>query len=203
MSQEFEVSKGKQEEIDSILDAALDELDDDEKQPPTQPLSVKLEDGYSCRIAPNSEHNSNKETDVAGLNSLLKHLFDGNDGTDHADSSFGAIMQEMQQQIKTEMQAGCREGGSDIDRTISKIIEDMASMGDDTGSLGDQNMLQDMMNEFEKMGGEMNADDMIDGMMGQLLSKDLMYEPMKQVNELFPSWLQKNKGKVSEEEYSK
>ena len=203
MTQEFEGDTEKQKEIDSILDAALDELEDDEKHLLAQPLHVKLEEECGCRIAPNADDNSTEETDVAGLNKLLHHLFDGNDGTDHADESFGAILQEMQQQMKTELLAGHREGGSDIDRTITKIIEDMASMGDGTEPLDDNNILQDMIKEFENMGGEMNADDMIDGMMGQLLSKDLMYEPMKQVNELFPNWLQQNKGKVSDEEYSK
>ena len=203
MTQEFEGDTEKQKEIDSILDAALDELEDDEKHLLAQPLHVKLEEECGCRVDPNVENNSTEETDVAGLNKLLQHLFDGNDGTDHADESFGAILQEMQQQMKTELLAGHREGGSDIDRTITKIIEDMASMGDGTEPLDDNNILQDMIKEFENMGGEMNADDMIDGMMGQLLSKDLMYEPMKQVNQLFPNWLQQNKGKVSDEEYSK
>ena len=46
-----------------------------------------------------------------------------------------------------------------------------------------------------------DTDAMIDGMMEQLMSKDLMYEPMKQVTQRFPSWLDENKSKLSKEEY--
>mmetsp|Transcript_33787 Transcript_33787/g.56490 ORF Transcript_33787/g.56490 Transcript_33787/m.56490 type:complete len:136 (-) Transcript_33787:52-459(-) len=41
----------------------------------------------------------------------------------------------------------------------------------------------------------------MDGMMEQLLSKDLMYEPMKQVTEKFPEWLQAQKGQLSQDEW--
>ncbi|OEU16866.1 Pex19 protein, partial [Fragilariopsis cylindrus CCMP1102] len=38
--------------------------------------------------------------------------------------------------------------------------------------------------------------------MEQLLSKELMYEPMKQVTEKFPLWLEQNKNKISEKEWN-
>jgi len=46
-----------------------------------------------------------------------------------------------------------------------------------------------------------NADALIEGMMEQLLAKDLMYEPVKKVTEQFPDWLRERKGKIPEEEY--
>lgn len=60
------------------------------------------------------------------------------------------------------------------------------------------NLFRGIMNE-EVDGGEHNkdsakfdADDFMNRMMEQLLSKELMYEPMKQVTEKFPSWLTEN-----------
>ncbi|GKY93249.1 hypothetical protein MPSEU_000292600 [Mayamaea pseudoterrestris] len=46
-----------------------------------------------------------------------------------------------------------------------------------------------------------NADALMDGMMEQLLSKELMYEPMKQVADQFPQWLQDNQMYISQQEY--
>uniref|UniRef100_A0A7S4AM16 Peroxin-19 n=1 Tax=Pseudo-nitzschia australis TaxID=44445 RepID=A0A7S4AM16_9STRA len=49
--------------------------------------------------------------------------------------------------------------------------------------------------------GDFNTDDFMDGMMEQLLSKELMYEPMQQVTAKFPSWLESNKDKITPEEW--
>jgi peroxin-19 len=55
------------------------------------------------------------------------------------------------------------------------------------------------MKQFENLGG----DEMIDGMMQQLLTKDLMYEPIKEVTAKFPKWLDDNRQVLSDEEYAK
>jgi len=47
-----------------------------------------------------------------------------------------------------------------------------------------------------------NADAVIDGMMEQLLSKDLMYEPIQQVAERFPRWLQEQQHTLSPTDYA-
>ncbi|GAX14618.1 peroxin-19 [Fistulifera solaris] len=46
-----------------------------------------------------------------------------------------------------------------------------------------------------------SPDALVESMMQQLLAKDLMYEPMKQVATAFPSWLQEKKSTLSEHEY--
>ena len=43
----------------------------------------------------------------------------------------------------------------------------------------------------------------VDGMMKQLLSKEFMYEPMKDISERFPKWLAQNKDKLSSDDYEK
>ena len=44
---------------------------------------------------------------------------------------------------------------------------------------------------------------MMEGMMQSLLSKELLYTPMKDIAEKFPDWLADNRNKISEEEYIK
>lgn len=58
--------------------------------------------------------------------------------------------------------------------------------------------MDEMMKQFENLGG----DEMIDGMMQQLLTKDLMYEPIKEVTAKFPKWLDDNRQVLSDEEYA-
>ena len=107
-----------------------------------------------------------------------------------------------------------------IDATISALLEDMAkaSVGngpniphnndDDDDEDDDDNAWKEMFRQFQQ-GGEhafdsqsFNPDAVIDGMMEQLLSKDIMYEPMKQVTEKFPQWLHDHKPpKLAKEDY--
>jgi hypothetical protein len=47
------------------------------------------------------------------------------------------------------------------------------------------------------------ADTILDQMMEQLLCKDIMYEPMKQVASQFPHWLQEHQTILSPTEYER
>jgi hypothetical protein len=44
-------------------------------------------------------------------------------------------------------------------------------------------------------------DSMIEKLMGQMLSKEMLYQPMKDISERYPEWLVKNKSKLSIKEY--
>ena len=98
-----------------------------------------------------------------------------------------------------------------IDETLSKLLKGLASQSaeDDGDDIPDMDKLQmgedimeQMMNDFSKMtSNKGDFDDIVDGMMKQLLAKELMYEPMKNVCDRFPIWLADSKEKLTEEEY--
>merc|ERR1712226_428137 len=68
----------------------------------------------------------------------------------------------------------------------------------------------DMMKQlFEALKSTKNDDidgcvstDLIDGIIEQFMSKELMYEPMKQVTNKFPQWLEKHREDLSSKEYA-
>ena len=110
--------------------------------------------------------------------------------------------------------AGGGGGESEVDQAIASLVEGMAQQAklDDPninsaadGDGMEDEFLKNMMSQLgEGFGGEdggVNADALIDGVMEELLQKDLMYEPIKKVSEKFPEWLEKNKGKIPEEDY--
>lgn len=107
---------------------------------------------------------------------------------------------------------------ADVDRAVQRLLSDMAKAGtDDDDAIPDldalmnggnmeamgEDMMESMMKELSAFGASGDADDVVDGMMRQLLSKELMYEPMKQVCDRFPAWLAASKAHLSEEEYQK
>ena len=109
---------------------------------------------------------------------------------------------------------------ADVDRAVQRLLSDMAKAGsgdNDDDAIPDldalmnggnmeamgEEMMESMMKELSAFGASGDADDVVDGMMRQLLSKELMYEPMKQVCDRFPAWLAESKAHLSEEEYQK
>lgn len=57
--------------------------------------------------------------------------------------------------------------------------------------------------ELDSEGGEGGAEDfskMLMGMMDQLTNKEILYEPMKELNDKFPEWLDKNADKTSKDD---
>ena len=60
-----------------------------------------------------------------------------------------------------------------------------------------EEMMNSIMGQFKKMGNANDGNDVVDGVMKQLLAKDLMYQPMKEVCLRFPQWLATNKENLS------
>jgi peroxin-19 len=112
-----------------------------------------------------------------------------------------------------------------VQSVISNLVQGLSqqvNLDDDDDEIGavpdmdDPEMINRFMENFmgTGMGGggggtrrntdpnSLNPDAVIDGMMEQLLCKDLMYEPMKQVATKFPQWLEEKRSSLSPEEYS-
>lgn len=97
----------------------------------------------------------------------------------------------------------------DLDDTISKLVSEMAKEQDGEAMPNEAELLEMLMKGLDpsqaaaagQVPPNFDADAMIDGMMEQLMSKELMYEPMKQVAEKFPGWLQEKKNALTEQEY--
>ncbi|KZM25468.1 Peroxisome chaperone and import receptor [Ascochyta rabiei] len=94
--------------------------------------------------------------------------------------------------------------------TIKKTMERMQESGDAASSAAASSASQDdilaqMLKEMESggLGGEGSDEDfskILMGMMEQLTNKEILYEPMKELDVKFPAWMEKNKGKVPTED---
>jgi peroxin-19 len=111
---------------------------------------------------------------------------------DGVESTIAAILGEM--------------ANASIDDNDNMVPEDDQMLHDMFQSMASGQLpqgLQDLMNDDDPFPGENDLDPeaFMDGMMEQLLSKELMYEPMKQVTEQFPAWLETNKEKLTEDDW--
>ncbi|CAA2973144.1 peroxisome biogenesis 19-1-like [Olea europaea subsp. europaea] len=70
-------------------------------------------------------------------------------------------------------------------------------------NFGNDAMIEDWVKQFEELAGSQDMESMVETMMQQLLSKEILHEPMKEIGERYPKWLEDNKPSLSNEEYAR
>lgn len=97
--------------------------------------------------------------------------------------------------------------------TIRKTMERMQASGDSAsaaaasgaGGGSEEDLIAQMMKELQagggaEGGGEEDFNKMLMGMMAQLTNKEILYEPMKELHDKFPAWMEKNEGRAGTED---
>ncbi|KAI9228859.1 MAG: Pex19 protein [Piptocephalis tieghemiana] len=103
-----------------------------------------------------------------------------------------------------------------MEDTMGRLREssEKASEAASSSSMSDEEtLLQEMMRHMEEMAGEGGLgageegggglDKLMEGMMNQLMTREVLYEPMRDLATRYPAWLQDKKGSLSEEEYNR
>lgn len=96
-----------------------------------------------------------------------------------------------------------------IKQTMSRLNDSDAqakSATQQSTSNSEEDMLAEMLKALDGSGGggEDGISKMVLDMMQQLTQKDMLYEPMKELHDQYPEWLQKNKPpKVKQEDYDR
>ncbi|CCF35598.1 Pex19 protein family [Colletotrichum higginsianum] len=94
--------------------------------------------------------------------------------------------------------------------TIKKTMERMQASGQQATAAAAESSTEDLLAEMMKQFGEGNMEGgggseeefskMLMGMMEQLTNKEILYEPMKELNDKFPEWFEKNRAKTPAED---
>lgn len=109
------------------------------------------------------------------------------------------------------------KGEDNFSSTIRKTMERMQQSGDAAtaatssgagGARSEEDMLLEMMKSLQGAsggdgaagGGEEDFNSMLMSMMTQLTNKDILYEPMKELDEKFPAWMAKSAGAAKKED---
>jgi peroxin-19 len=97
-----------------------------------------------------------------------------------------------------------------IRRTMERMQEsgEAAGAAAEQASQGDADFMAALLREMEagELGGAEGEEDfskVLMGMMEQLTNREILYEPMKELDDKFPEWLEKNKDKLPEAEYKR
>lgn len=111
-----------------------------------------------------------------------------------------------QQSVKAAAPSAAEESFQD---TIKKTMEKIQASGEQATAAAKEEDTDDILAELMKQmqssgldgeGGEEDFSKMLLGMMEQLTNKDILYEPMKELHDKYPAWMEKNKATVSKED---
>ncbi|KAJ3017047.1 UNVERIFIED_CONTAM: hypothetical protein HDU68_011881 [Siphonaria sp. JEL0065] len=94
---------------------------------------------------------------------------------------------------------------SAIDDALSQLKESKEKVETELNEQPSDNPedIEAMMKELEIMMGSAEFEDMFGNVMGQLMNRDLLYEPMKDLAAKYPEYLQENKDSISAEDYQR
>jgi hypothetical protein len=207
-------------DLDSILDDALDDFERQEMEEKARYITSSLDSSASNHM--NSEMERKEEIEkMKGLleqmndpsfgptlQTTLQSLSSTSEGIGSVDNLFKQLSEQYDSAnlrssilpIDPNDQEAVELGDRQVAGTLQMLGAAQQGMeGFEVSKLEDagETMMEDMMAQFESLGEKEDYNQVIDSVMKQLLSRDLMYDPIKQVCEKFPEWLAINRSRPS------
>lgn len=94
-----------------------------------------------------------------------------------------------------------------IKQAMERMQASEADVGQAVADTEGEDFLAEMMKQLGGSGeggaGEEDFSGMLVNMMEQLTSREVLYEPMKELSEKYPSWIERNEGKTPKAEMDK
>uniref|UniRef100_A0A5B7BQ39 Peroxisome biogenesis protein 19-2 n=1 Tax=Davidia involucrata TaxID=16924 RepID=A0A5B7BQ39_DAVIN len=168
------------DDLDQLLDSALDDF---------QNLDLTSAATRSGDAGVNKQENSSMPGEVQGLGMGLPDLRSKRKGKQkvskesHVSEALDQLREQTREAVKgLESMTGAKPGGDDF---------------------GKDAMMEDWVKQFEELSGSQDMESIVETMMQQLLSKEILHEPMKEIGAKYPEWLEENKATLSKEEYER
>ncbi|KAK6783116.1 hypothetical protein RDI58_020912 [Solanum bulbocastanum] len=143
------------------------------------------------------------------------------DGEEKKDSSFmpgevqglGMMLPDRNAKKKGKQKASGESKDSHVAEALDKLreqtreavkgLESVAGPRPGVENMGNDAMMEEWVKQFEELSGSQDMESIVETMMQQLLSKEILHEPMKEIEDRYPKWLEDNKVKLSAEEYER
>ncbi|KAI8071364.1 Pex19 protein [Gongronella butleri] len=90
-----------------------------------------------------------------------------------------------------------------IAQTMNKLKDSSKEVESSINEESEDAFMAELMKQMEGLADNGDFENVLEGMMSQLMSKEMLYEPMKELAEKYPEWLASNKEKTDKEEYAK
>ena len=201
-------------DLDAILDNALDQFVDelDEEQGDVNATVSKAAKDTALQ----STEDDKKIGSAQGNDVIAESMADLMDKM--KDPEFASTLEDTFKKLASggtpenpeDPFAALHQGGNPMDKSVASTLKMMSEASSDMEGMDTaaaeqmgEDIMKKMMGEFEKLGEKQDFQEIIDGMMRQLLSKEVMYEPMKEITKKFPKWLAENEDSLAKDDYER
>ncbi|KAI9710217.1 MAG: hypothetical protein M1812_007489 [Candelaria pacifica] len=151
---------------------------------------------------------STNEDFAKDLQSGMSNLIDGLENTPEMKQQFDTLIKELgatSTAVSQDEIPSTSAAEVPFQETIRRTMERMQDSGEQAGAAataeGTDDILAQMLKEMQS--GDLDGPDseegfskMLLGMMEQLTNREILYEPMKELHDKYPAWMDKNKSTV-------
>ncbi|KAF9392073.1 Peroxisome chaperone and import receptor [Podila verticillata] len=194
---------------DDFLDGALDGFTSAKPATTVKPATTKATTSVTDEKEDEGENgqldDEFKNSLAAGMEELMKEM----NGNSELQKSFEEMFKGLGVDGKAPVEAPASTaapGESFQDRiakTMGKLKESSDEVDAKVAEDSEEALMAEMMKQMEGMAEGGDFQNVLEGMMEQLMSKDILYEPMFDLQQKYPQWLKDNKDKISESEYAR
>eukprot|EP01112_Ceratiomyxa_fruticulosa_P015503 TRINITY_DN455_c0_g2_i1.p1 TRINITY_DN455_c0_g2~~TRINITY_DN455_c0_g2_i1.p1 ORF type:complete len:348 (+),score=111.50 TRINITY_DN455_c0_g2_i1:69-1112(+) len=221
---------GDSDDLDDLLDSALEdyqkiEKEKEEKTRTLQQTTTTTIPSLFSTLPSSSSHipnalNTTTTTTTTTTSSTTTTSTDNAENKEDEELNEDEIAKQFAEEV-SKIMSDLKEGKIDnLLEQLNSSLESGANLeegeeGDSNAGGFEQNLtstLSSLANEIKPDANRLPemGDDYLDklqggleGLVESLISKDVLYEPMKELREKYPPWLESHKDKLSEEEFTK
>ena len=199
-------------DLDSILDSALDDFEDNELNEQVARAHQKEEADKAEMELEMAQQQAKDRAEMEKLMSslqdpsygptlqnTLRSLSNTSEGIETVDALFASLTKQFDTNLKPGFMPNGPDDATGIEKADREVAETLQMIGQaqkgmegfEAGKMEEmgESVMEDMMAQFESLGEKEDYAEVVDGVMRQLLSKDLMYTPAKMICNKFPEWL--------------
>ncbi|KAI5970685.1 PEX19 [Candida margitis] len=200
------------DDVDDLDDLLDDFADDVLNKPPGSTLDNQSQTGSTTKKDGKGTASSTDPVNEDFQNSVAELIKDMNIEDPETQKQFETLVQQFETNHRSEAESGAQQTAN-FDYVMKETMERLRKSGEDIDSkikndssgTNPEDILTQLlagMNEGGLGGGDMDMSKLLIDMLEQLSSKEVLYEPIKDLNNKFPQYLKDNKDKLDEQQYA-
>ncbi|KAG5420347.1 PEX19 [Candida metapsilosis] len=198
------------DDVDDLDDLLDDFADDVLNKPPGSTLDNQSQTGSATKGKGGASATDPVDEDFQS--SVAELIKDMKIEDPETQKQFETLVQQFETNHRAEAESGTQQTAN-FDFVMKETMERLRKSGEDIDSkikndssgTNPEDILTQLlagMNESGLGGGDMDMSKLLMDMLEQLSSKEVLYEPIKDLNTKFPQYLKDNKEKLDQEQYT-
>ncbi|KAI7863153.1 Pex19 protein [Spinellus fusiger] len=172
------------------------------------PKSAKEQDGTSGEELLDNDEFARQL--AAGMEELMGHM--GGEQDPEMKQVFEQVWKSLDEANLPAPSTAAKEEGSatpgqsfqdTIAQTMNKLKDSSKQVDSSIAEEGEDAFMAELMKQMESFSDNGEFEGVLEGIMHQLLTKEMLYAPIKDLASKYPSWLQENKSTLEPEQYEK